>query len=173
MNDLNPQIAAEAAALMQPKPATPHAAVKQFADDVAAGPTTATFDLDAMIAAARESAGLVDNKVTKGQLEAPDPSLVNAILAAAAEQKRIADVATAEGEKAKEFLSDLILNAETQAGLEPGAISELTVNGAVVFTYAQSTSRILNQSHLKSVFPDIAGNEECWTDSTRRPRVIK
>jgi hypothetical protein len=95
-------------------------------------------------------------------VDAPDASVVNAILARAAAARQRKKEAEAE-------YNELI-------GLLKATVGEhdaLRVHGAVVFTYKRSTSRLLNQQYIKSRFPDIAGNEDFYTDSERRTALLK
>ncbi len=126
----------------------------------------AGFDLDALIAQARERLSLpIATAPAAGKLEAPDADLVSALLARADDFKRVSDEAIKEREKITAFLADLIVAAEESTGTP---IEELTVHGATVFTYKTVTSRVLNQTHLKSLFPDIPTNAEAWKDQTAR-----
>ena len=121
---------------------------------------------------------LVDSPMAAAALEAARSAshpemlpehLLGALLAQADEFKRTIDAATKERAKITDFLGDLIEAAESA----PGDIEELTVHGATVFTSKIATSRILNQSHIKSLFPDIAENAEMYVDSSSRKRLYK
>lgn len=95
-------------------------------------------------------------------VDAADPDTINAIVARAEDARRRRKEADAE-------YAELI-------GLLKAAVGEhdgVQVHGAVVFTYKRSRSRILNQSFVKSRFPDIEGNEDFWTDSERRTALLK
>lgn len=139
----------------------------------AEGSPTPALDLDALIAAARDNLKLKPVKLDDKAIEAPDANLVNTLLAHADEYKRQIDALTKERAKITDLLAEIIEAEEERLGLEPGAIEELTVHGATVFTDKVSHSRVLNSAHIKSLFPDIAGNEECYTDQVRRTRLYK
>jgi len=142
---------------------------KQFADAITAPPSDG-LDLDALIAAARAEAGLKPAEIAKDALEVPSADFANQLLARASELKRIIDASTKERDTIGKFFAELIETAEAETGKE---IGELTVHGAPVFTYKRSVSRVLNQSHIKSLFPDIPENAEMYVDSERRARIYK
>lgn len=132
-------------------------------------PTKEGLDLDALLAAAREQLSLTPAEVPAGKLEAPNAEVVNTLVAKADDLKRTADAATKEREKIKAFLKELVTSAEEN----PGDVQELTVHGATVFTYKGVVSRVLNQQHIKSMFPDIPENAEFWMDSDSRRAEFK
>ena len=148
------------------------AKAKQILTQFAEPQPTVGLDLDALIAKARADNGVVA-KVKDLSVEAHDPELVNTLLAQASELKRVEDGAKKERAKITDFLGDLVEAAEIAQGVAPGSFAELTVHGAVVFTNTLSTSRVLNQTHIKSMFPDIKENAEVWSDQTKRTRLYK
>lgn len=89
-------------------------------------------------------------------------AIVNAALAAAADLKRRADALT----KQRDAITDVLKKAL-------GDNEELSIDGAVVATYKTSSARVLNQAHLKKVFPDTPENAEAWTDQERRTFLLK
>ena len=134
-------------------------------------PPTPAFDLDNLIAAARDKMNLTLIAAAKDEkLEAPDAELVNTLLAQADEWERREKEAKAERAKITDFFRDLVVSTEDRTG-KP--ISELTVHGATIFTYKISSSRILNQAHIKSLFPDLPENAEMWIDSPSRRALYK
>lgn len=136
-----------------------------------AEPEAPSQTLDELIAAARSNLKLPEAIPAGGSLEAPDANLVNTLLARADDFKRTADAATAEREKIKKFLNDLIVAAESTGNGE--SIAELTVHGATVYTYKKVVSRVLDQPHIKSLFPDITENAEMWKDQVSRRAEFK
>lgn len=152
------------AAFAEPQPA----ASEQQDFDEAIG---TILTLDERIAAARAKLLVpADAKPQGAKLEAPDPELINTLLAEASEHERLVKLHTGEREKIKAFLGDLIEQAEEQVG---HSIDELTVHGATVFTYKTVTSRVLDQSYLKQLFPDTPANMEAWKDQVSRRAEFK
>jgi hypothetical protein len=160
-------------------PANAHpAAPTAFAEPASAASEQQDFDeaigtiltLDERIAAARAKLLIPADAATAEKLEAPDAELINTLLAEASEHERIAKLHTAEREKIKSFLGDLIEQAEAQVGHN---IDELTVHGATVFTYKTVVSRVLDQAYLKAMFPDTPANAEAWKDQTSRRKEFK
>ena len=134
-------------------------------------PFRPVLDLDGLIAAARDKMNLTPIAAAKNEkLEAPDAELVNTLLAQADEWDRREKEAKAERAKITDFFRDLVVSTEDATG-KP--ISELTVHGATIFTYKPSISRILNQAHIKSLFPDLPENAEMWIESTSRRALYK
>jgi hypothetical protein len=139
----------------------------------AEGRPAPSLDLDALISAARDNLKLKPVKLDDKAIEAPDADLVNTLLAHADDYKRQIDALTKERSKITDLLAEIMESEEERLGLEAGGIEGLTVHGATVFTNKVSRSRVLNAAHIKSLFPDIAGNEECYTDQIRRTRLYK
>lgn len=54
-----------------------------------------------------------------------------------------------------------------------GDADAVTINGATVFTYKPSTSRVLDQVQVKKLFPDTPENAELWKDQTSRRKNWK
>lgn len=96
--------------------------------------------------------------------------IVNALLARRLQLRTMIDKLTRAEESIKSTLSDMIEQAEKDS---PTPITELVVDGAVVFTYAPVVSRVLNQPAVKSLFPDTPENAEFWKDQESRPRKFK
>jgi hypothetical protein len=88
-------------------------------------------------------------------------SLVNELLAQADQLKRVADAAEADREAIKELLTEVLGEKEI-----------LKVHNAEVFTAKVTTSRVLNQSFIKSRFPDIEGNEDYYKNTESRRRLF-
>jgi len=89
--------------------------------------------------------------------------VLNELLARADEVKRIRDAATADYDAIKDVFRKLTGDDR----------DEVKIHNATVFTNKESVSRILNQSFIKSKFPDIAGNEDFYVDSPRRTALFK
>lgn len=127
-------------------------------------PKSTAQNLDTMIAEARTRLGLVPKLATNtsNEVSPTDPAIVSALLAQA-DGFKLAE-ATAKKERAKitDFLAELT-----------GPDSTLVVHGAAVFAVSTVTSRVLNQTHIKSMFPDIAENTELWTDQVATRRDYK
>lgn len=126
-----------------------------------AGPS---ISLDHLLEKAANLAGIeaiADNKV----ISVKEPALaamLNELVATQADLKRRADALTKERDRVTDLIKTLLGDAE-----------ELVVNGATVATYKTSTSRILNQTQVKKLFPDIEENAELYTDSERRALLFK
>lgn len=88
-------------------------------------------------------------------------ALVNELLAQAQSTQAVIKAATADYEAIKELLSELLGDREV-----------LKVHNAPVFTYKKTTSRILDQSYVKSLHPDIEGNEDFYKTTESRRRLF-
>ena len=121
-------------------------------------------NLDQMIAEARSRLALAPKPAadTSNEVSPTDPAMVNALLAQADEFKRAEAAAKRERAKITDLLAELT-----------GPNATLTVNGAPVFVVSTVTSRVLDQAHIKSLFPDIPENAEMWTESTATRRDYK
>lgn len=126
----------------------------------------AQFNVNDLVEQARVKLGLgtvprvtTDNAV---RLIGDEAVAVNELVARAAELKHIADAAAAERDIIGNLLADVLGDRE-----------ELYVNGAPVFTYKETTSRVLDQATIKSLHPDIPGNEQYWKTTASRRRVYK
>lgn len=90
-------------------------------------------------------------------VEASDPAMLNALSAERAalyrQKKEIETRIAAIDDIAKALLGD---------------IDDLKANGVTVVTYRPTQSRVLNQAHVKKLFPDTADNAELWTTQTTR-----
>lgn len=132
--------------------------------------TPKPLDVAALIAEARKSLPDTARK-DDGTVEVPDPELVNTLLARVSQIKAEMKQLAAEEDEIKTFLKELVLAAED--GREEGSVEGLTVHGATVFTFKRTVSRVLNQSQVKAMFPDIPENSELWADQVRRTALIK
>lgn len=155
-----------------PNPEAVAAAMKLLGESLTPPANTApAVNITELIATARSTMQVPTSTEDKS-IEATDPHMVNAMLARASELKAQKKAIEAEYEQITTFLKDVVTSAEVLHGGE-GSIEELRVNGATVFTYKQSTSRVLNQEQVKKMFPDIEENAELWTDQVRRTALIK
>lgn len=123
-----------------------------------------SIDLDALITQARTTLSLEQTPAsnTSNEVTPTDPAIVNALLAQADLFKRAEDAAKRDRAKITDLLAELV-----------GEDGVLVVNGAPVFTVSTVASRVLNQSHIKSLFPDIAENAEMWTETSTTRRVYR
>lgn len=123
-----------------------------------------SLDVGALVADARTKLGVPaqPDAAASVNITGAQAIVANNLLAKADELKRIADAATSEREEIKQILADYAGDAEV-----------LKVNGAEVFTYKPKTSRVLDQAQIKSMHPDIPGNESYWKDQTQRPRRFR
>lgn len=133
--------------------------------------TKPVIDVTALVAEARAKMQVPTAKTDKA-VEVTDPHTVNALLARASELKEQKKAIELEYDQIVGLLKDIVTSAEVLHGGE-GSIEELTVNGATVFTYKQSTARVLNSTQVKKLFPDIPENAELWSDQVRRTALIK
>lgn len=122
------------------------------------------FNLDALLDEARDRLQISNQNavVSADIIEAPDAATVNQLLALADQYKREADTATANREAIKDTLKELV-----------GEHEGISVNGATVFTFKPVTSRVLDQPHIKSLFPDLPENAEFWKDQNSRRAEFK
>lgn len=128
------------------------------------------LDLDALIAEARLKMQVDAGTQLQSTVEAPDPMLANELMARWSDLDRQGKEIAAEQEKVKSFFTDLVESMEAQAGFAPGAIQQVSVHGAPVFSYKPVLARVLDQAAAKRLFPDTPENAELWKDQTTRPR---
>jgi hypothetical protein len=144
--------------------ATTVAEAKEMLDQIIAGtnaeasaPAHAapTLDITELLAVARTKLGVV--KATPEQavneIVPTDPALVLELIARANELKRSSDAAVKERSKITDLLAELT-----------GEGGELVVDGGAVFTVKTVVSRVLDATHIKSIFPDLPENAEMWKD---------
>ena len=119
--------------------------------------------IDNLIAAARANLGGAfydSGPARKGEhpsVEVSDPSMLNALAAERSVLDRQIKMLTERKASIDDLAKDLI-----------GEDHDLKANGATVVTYRPSTSRVLDQEHIKKVFPDTAENAELWKDQSSR-----
>lgn len=119
--------------------------------------------VDQLIAEARKRLGtMAASDDTPTRVEVSDAAAANELLAQRDSLKRQASILEEAIEKIDNIFVDLI-----------GDNEELTVGGAVVFTYKNGTSRVLNQAQIKKLFPDIPENAEFWKDQPSRKKNWK
>jgi hypothetical protein len=149
--------------------ATTVAEAKVLLDQILAGgnaPAHAApaLDITELLAVARTKLGVV--KATPDQavneVVPTDPALVLELVARANELKRTSDAAVKERGKITDLLAELT-----------GEGGELIVNDAAIFTVKTVVSRVLDATHIKSIFPDLPENAEMWKDQAAVRRDYK
>lgn len=166
MNNISPEKVEEARALLaefaqseaaSPIPTAYQERVEQVGQAVHHAPVLTA--IDELIADARAKLGAA-GPVSGSEhpaVEANDPAMINALAAERAslyrEKKELESRIAAIDAIAKEIIGDA---------------SDLKANGVTVVTYRPVTSRVLNQEHIKKLFPDTADNAELWKDQTAR-----
>lgn len=142
-----------------------------FADPEAPSHAAPAPTLDELIAAARQKLlGQTSEQTVDKKIEAPDRNVFSQMLAEADEHQRLEKFHAAERAKISDFFADYIIASESATGK---LVDELTVDGATVFTYKTVTSRVLDQPHIKSLFPDLPENAEMWTELSSRRKLYK
>lgn len=136
------------------------AAVQQIVADIAG-----KLDTSTLIDRVRHSLEIPPQGVDENTVRIDDAlqaALVNELIAQAEHLHAVIKAATADRDAVKELLEELLGDKEI-----------LRVHNAEVFTYKYQKSRILNQSFIKSRFPDIEGNEDFYkTTESRRALFV-
>lgn len=130
--------------------------------------TPSTADLDDLLAKARENLhlGEIKGDLDDGEFEAPDPHLINELVAKADELKRESDRATKERGKITNFLKEVTLaQRDSLPEDQRPKVLALTVNRAPVFAVNHIVSRVLDQDFIKAKHPDTPKNANYWKDS--------
>jgi hypothetical protein len=143
----------------------------EVARTVAAALTPASFDLEALLDAARANMKL-PSKVADGELPAADPELINALVARADEYKRTSDLAVKERAKITALLKEMVVATRVE-GVEVPAKTSITVHGAPVFVVNHVVKRELDQAAIKAKHPDIAKWALYWKESSSDTGIYK
>ena len=139
--------------------------------EVAAALTPPTFDLDALLDAARANMKL-PQQTADGELPATDPDLINTLVARADELKRTSDLAIKERAKITGLLKEMVVATRVE-GAEIPAKTSLTVHGAPVFVVNHVVKRELDQAAIKAKHPDIAKWAMYWKESSNDTGLYK
>lgn len=146
-----------------------HERLDEVADALQGVPNLTSIDHLIADARARLTGGTVvfgrdddDDKAKVSKVEVSDAGVANALAAERAQLKRQVSMY-------EERLAEI-------DGIFVGIVGDadaVTINGATVFTYKSTTSRVLNQVQVKKLFPDTPENAELWKDQTSRRKNWK
>jgi len=117
--------------------------------------------IDQLIEDARKKLGAgthLDSGAEHPAIEASDPAMLNALAAERASLYR----------EKKELEQRIAAIDDIAKGILGEKDHDLKANGVTVVTYRPVTSRVLNQAHIKKLFPDVPENRELWQDQTSR-----